>query len=637
VRGAGSLLAGGRPAAGPRIRRLLLALVALALLAAACTPADEGATGPGGGAVDDDADGDPATGELLGEGDTDCVLVDMAVSSEKIDLLTDLAGEFNRSDAAQVDGRCVLVQPQTKASGLAANLLASGWDEDLEGPRPVIWSPSSGAWGQVLNQRLIDAGQDPVAPETYVPFMLSPLVIAMPQPMAEALGYPEEPIGWGTILELAQDPQGWGAFGRPEWGPFRLGKTNPNFSTSGLSALIAQYYALVDKTRGLTTEDIGRADVLEGAATIESAVVHYGDTTLTFLNNWYRNDQRGTALTYASAVAVEEVSLINYNRGNPDGVLEPGEEEVPPRVPLVAIYPEEGTLFSDNPFFVLDAEWVDEAEAAAAEAFTEFVQQPENQQRVLEFGFRPGNIEVPVADPITTANGADPAQPTTTLALPSSGVMVELIEQWSRTRKAAQVLLVLDVSGSMSEFADPATRETRLDLAIRAASTALDQFIDEDVVGLRIFSTDLGIGPDGEPLDYVDLVELAPMSQNRERLRAALQGLLPVAGTPLYTVTQDSFSQLVERFDPERINAVVLLTDGVNDDPRNSDRAAMLATLEAAQGENAAQVRVFPIRYGEDAAGADLELIAEATNARAYDSSDPRSIDQVFTAVISNF
>ena len=54
--------------------------------------------------------------------------------------------------------------------------------------------------------------------------------------------------------------------------------------------------------------------------------MHYGDTTLTFLNNWYGADQRGTSLTYASAVAVEEKSVIDYNRGNPDGVLEAGEE-----------------------------------------------------------------------------------------------------------------------------------------------------------------------------------------------------------------------------------------------------------------------------------------------------------------------
>ena len=50
----------------------------------------------------------------------------------------------------------------------------------------------------------------------------------------------QTPVGFSDILDLARNQQGWGAFGHPEWGPFKLGKTNPNFSTSGLAALIAQ-------------------------------------------------------------------------------------------------------------------------------------------------------------------------------------------------------------------------------------------------------------------------------------------------------------------------------------------------------------------------------------------------------------
>ena len=91
--------------------------------------------------------------------------------------------------------------------------------------------------------------------------MLTPLVIAMPKPMAEALGYPTKPLGFSDIIALANDPQGWAAFGHPEWGPFRLGKTNPNFSTSGLNFTIAQYYAATGKTRDLTLEDLASPDV----------------------------------------------------------------------------------------------------------------------------------------------------------------------------------------------------------------------------------------------------------------------------------------------------------------------------------------------------------------------------------------
>ena len=141
-------------------------------------------------------------------------------------------------------------------------------------------------------------------------------------------------------------------------------------------------------------EDLARPEVEDFARSVEQAVVHYGDITLTFLSNWFRADARGTALTYTSAVAVEEKSIIDYNSGNPDGELSPGETPRPPKVPLVAIYPKEGTLYSDNPFMVLDAEWVTPEQKQAAALFEEYVQQPENQARVLEYGFRPGNTSV---------------------------------------------------------------------------------------------------------------------------------------------------------------------------------------------------------------------------------------------------
>ena len=576
---------------------------------------------------------------LLGEDPGDCIVVDMAVSPEKIDLMTDLARTFNESDDATLGDECIFVRPQRKSSGASEQLLRDGWDEEAEGPLPVVWSPASSAWGAVLNQQLTDQGDEPIATDGE-PFMLTPLVIAMPQPMAEALGYPDEPIGWADILRLSRDPDGWAAFGHPEWGPFLLGKTNPNFSTSGLSALIAQAYANTGKTEDLTVEDLDQPEVAQAARDIESSVVHYGDTTLTFLNNMYRADQRGNALTYASAVAVEEKSVIDYNAGNPDGVLDPGEEPRPPRVPLVAIYPEEGTLFSDNPLITLDAEWVTQDEKDAAAKFIEFVQQPENQERVLEFGFRPGNPDVALGDPIVAENGVDPDQPQTLLEVPEPEVMVALLDKWDEQRKGARVTLLMDVSGSMGDVGDPETGETKLDLAKRAVIDALDDFAPQDIVGLRIFSTDLG--PSGTA-EFVDVVPVGRrMTDNRQLLADAIENLQPTNGTPLYSATQATYEDAVAAFDEDRINAVVLLSDGVNDDGDDSDDDQQLDSLLTAlqsdsEGRLSQPVRVFPIAYGADADQATLRRIAEASTAASYDASDPTSIDKVFAAVVSNF
>ncbi len=607
-----------------RSRTLVAVLVGCVALVASCS---------GGG---DDQD---STATTVDPRRGDCITVDTAVSSEKIDLLTDLAERFNDSDQARVDGECVYVEVRSKSSGAATTALAEGWDEATEGPRPVIWSPAASSWGTILNQRLSEQGEAPMAPEDPTPFMLTPLVIAMPEPMAEALGYPETPIGWSDILRLASSDTGWADYGHPEWGSFRLGKTNPNYSTSGLSALIAQTYAATGKSAGLSSEDLANPQVVQYGTDIESSVVHYGDITMTFLNNWFRADRRGTALTYASAVAVEEKSVIDYNRGNPDGVLSQGEEPRPPRTPLVAIYPTEGTLYSDNPFFILDADWVSPQQRQAAEAFQSFVQQPENQERVLEYGFRPGNPEVAVAEPISAANGVDPNQPSTLLEVPSGQVMVDLLDAWATQRKGARVMMVLDVSGSMGEPADPADPNgpTKLDLAKQAVIEGLDDFKADDQVGLRIFTTD-----DAGTPTVTDLSPVAPIGAQREALVRQVDSLIPLAGTPLYQVTQESYDEMLAGYDPALINAIIVLTDGQNDDGDPDDDArqfeALLADVKAnSDGETSKPVRIFTVAYGSGADPAELRQIAEASNATAYQAGDATTINNVFAAVVSNF
>ena len=565
----------------------------------------------------------------------DCIKVNIASSPEKLVLLTDLAKRFNDSDRASLDGQCINVHVVSKSSGEAASLLADDWpNPKANGPRPVVWSPASSAWGQVVNQRRADAGKKAIAPAG-TPLQLTPLVIAMPKPMAETLGYPNTPLGYSDILALARNPDGWGAYGHPEWGPFRLGKTNPIFSTSALSATIAQYYAASGKTNGLTLEDLNRPEVDDFARGVESSVVHYGDTTLTFLNNLYRADQRGTGLTYVSAVAVEEKSVIDFNKGNPDGILDPGEHPKPPRVPLVAIYPKEGTLFSDSPFITVDAPWVSAKEKKAAAKFQQFVEQPSNQKRVLKFGFRPGNPKVAIGAPIEAKYGVDPNQPQTTLELPSPPVLVGLIDRWGQNRKAARVLIVIDVSGSMGEPASGKGGDSKLDLVKKAAVAALGQFKPDDDVGLWIFST--GVSRQ-EPTDYLELVPIGPIGPQREAMAAKINDLVPTQGTPLYTVTKAADDQLVQTFDAQRINAVLLLTDGKNEDERNTDLDGLLRSLRARnEGQVANPVRVFPIAYGQDADLPTLKRIAEATNATVYDAADPKSINKVFLAVVSNF
>ncbi|HTO01022.1 MAG TPA: extracellular solute-binding protein [Microthrixaceae bacterium] len=583
--------------------------------------------------------GGGSTGEGADSRRDNCTTVDVAVSPEKIDLLTDLAATFNDSDRAKTDNGCIFVDVRTKSSGVATTALAAGWDTSVDGPEPVIWSPASSSWGTILNQKLADAGKKAIAPDDPTPFMLTPLVIAMPQPMAEAMGYPEKPIGWSDILTLAKSKTGWADYGHPEWGPFRLGKTNPNYSTSGLSALIAQTYAATGKTSGLSAEDLANPTVVQYGTDIESSVVHYGDITMTFLNNWYRADRRGTALTYASAVAVEEKSVIDYNLGNPDGELSQGEKPAKPRTPLVAIYPTEGTLYSDNPFFILNAPWVDDARKSAAEKFQAFVQEAANQKKVLDYGFRPGNPDVKVGAPVSKANGVDPDQPQTLLEVPTGKVMVGLLNAWATQRKGARVMLVLDVSGSMGDPADQENSNgpTKLDLAKDALIEGLDDFKADDQVGLSIFTS----SSEGTP-EITELSPVAPIGPAREALIRKVNGLMPLRGTPLYDVISSSYGAMLEGYNPALINAVVVLTDGMNDDGNPGDdreqfRSLISKVKSNSDGESSKPVRIFTIAYGTGSDPKELRQVAEASNATAYEAGDATTINKVFQAVVSNF
>ena len=312
-----------------------------------------------------------------------------------------------------------------------------------------------------------------------------------------------------------------------------------------------------------------------------------------------------------------------------------GEQPRPPKVPLVAIYPKEGTLFSDSPFITVDAPWVSAKEKKAAAKFQQYVEQPANQKRVLKFGFRPGNPKVAIGAPIEAKYGVDPNQPQTTLELPSPPVLVGLIDRWGQNRKAARVLIVIDVSGSMGEPANGKGGDSKLDLVKKAAVAALGEFKPDDDVGLWIFST--GVSRQ-EPTDYLELVPISPIGPQREAMAAKINDLVPTQGTPLYTVTKAADDQLVQTFDAQRINAVLLLTDGKNEDERNTDLDGLLRSLRARnEGQVANPVRVFPIAYGQDADLPTLKRIAEATNATVYNAADPKSINKVFLAVVSNF
>jgi Ca-activated chloride channel homolog len=453
-------------------------------------------------------------------------------------------------------------------------------------------------------------------------------VIAMPRPMAEAMGWPKAQIGWRDLFELAKDSAGWGRFGHPEWGRFKLGKTNPDFSTSGLNALIGEYYAATGTSSDLTRSDITDPKVVRFVKGVESSVVHYGDISITFLSNLRRADEAGQGLSYISAVAIEEKSVWDYNQGNPSGDPATVGQQAPPSTPLVAIYPKEGTLVNDHPYAILNAPWVSPAKRAVGEDFLRFVQAPNQQARFQEAGFR--DFRGRPGAPINPGNGLLADEPKVELSTPSAPVLTAIQRSWSTIRKRARVLLVIDVSGSMGEGI-PSSGASKLTLAKEAALRSLSEFAPGDEVGLWDFSD--GRGRHGEP--YAQISPVSRLGPKLDRLRRAIRSLRPSGGTALYATLNDATKMMSAGFDPARINGIVVLTDGRNDYYPFESVDPVIAQLTHQPSDRA--IRVFCIAYGDDADSATLGRISDASLGVSYDATDPATIDQVFADVISNF
>src|SRR2546425_7583425 len=147
----------------------------------------------------------------------------VAASQEKSALRRELAQAYERGDA-RVGERCVSVQILEKASGDAEQALARGWEETSDGPRPDVWSPASTAWTVLLREhRSARDAAGGLVPQASPSPPQSPLGLAIPGPMAQALGWPNAEIGWADGPALARGPRRWAPPGPPQGGPFPLG------------------------------------------------------------------------------------------------------------------------------------------------------------------------------------------------------------------------------------------------------------------------------------------------------------------------------------------------------------------------------------------------------------------------------
>ena len=232
-------------------------------------------------------------------------------------------------------------------------------------------------------------------------------------------------------------------------------------------------------------------------------------------------------------------------------------------MPLVAIYPRRARSSPTARSSSSTPSGSTPSEKAAAALFEDFVQQPENQAKVLEFGFRPNNPTVPLADPIVAANGVDPTQPTAELEVPvarGAGRHPRLVGRAAQggPRPARARHLGLDGRAGHRRRRPSSTSPRRP----RSAPSTSSRTTDE--VGLWVFSTDLGGDRPELPRARADRRRSA---SNRDALADADRGPVPAPTARRCTTSRRRrTTTMLESYDPAKINAIVLLTDGENDD-----------------------------------------------------------------------
>ena len=482
----------------------------------------------------------------------------VAYSPEKESLVLELVERFNAQGFQTPDGQPMVVE--TLRLDPEEMIYTA-----IEG-RFKAMTPDSSIWLDQLDRAWMEekGGELPLVGET-VRYAVSPVVIAMWQDVARSLGYPERPIGWEDIMAKAQSDPDF------KW-------SHPSTSSaSGLLATLAEFYAGAGKTRGLTIEDARRGTTLEYVGAIEKTVRHYGEGEWVVIRRALEEGR-----SYLDAFVVQEQLVIYFNAQSDEK--------------LVAIYPKEGSLWEDHPLALLELPNLSPDERLVFQRFRNYLTARESQMLVLSHGYRPADLSIPLDDPaspIRTENGVNPAEPQTALQIPGAKVVETVKDVWWYTKRHTNVYLVVDTSGSMAG--------NKLAGAQEALRTFVGQIKgDIERVGLIEFSS------------YVsDIISLDELGRNRTNLEVKIESLEAGGDTALLDAVNAAYVHLQELKDSERINAIVVMTDGKeNNSSLSLERLVRNMEIGNTRG---VPVVVFCIAYGDDADYHTLEAIAQAT------------------------
>ncbi len=494
----------------------------------------------------------------------------IAYSPEKAMLMQSLADKFNSQKQKTPDRQTMQIALVEVTPEEMVNQALAGGD------RFQALSPDSSLWLDQLNNRWAQTQQtapgaiEPRLTGTPVRYAVTPIVIAAWEDAAKALGWPDKSVSWSEIQSKAQNDKSF------TW-------SHPSTAyASGLLATLAEFYAGAGVQRGLTAELAQDEKTLAFVGAVEKTVKFYGEGELAAMQRAAKDGPGGL-----DAFVVSEQLVTAFNTGT----FSNGK----PAQRLIALYPAEGTLWADHPLALLETDAITPNQRRTFQALREFLATSEAQTIILRGGYRPADLTIPLdspGSPLTSENGVDPAQPQTTLQLPSPDVVQVVQNVWALTKRRTNVFLVVDTSGSMS-----GAKLSNVQIALKAFLAQIPT--DQERVGLVEFNSGVR-----------NIIELDTLAQNRTELTDTVDNLEAGGNTALLDAVRTAYGRLQREADPDRINAIVVMTDGKEN---ASGVTLRQLTAEIRQGNQQLPVVIFAIAYGNDADTQNLQALADAS------------------------
>ncbi|WP_208630141.1 substrate-binding domain-containing protein [Amycolatopsis kentuckyensis] len=476
-----------------------------------------------------------------------------------------------------LDLQCGSIEIQTREATLAAERLAISDGS----PRPQVWVPDS----TLALRRAHQLGAADV-PETGASVASSPVVLAVAADVAKGLGWPDRVPTWAEALAAPGLVPGMSDPARDAVGAMALLglRDSVKAAREPSGAYVATLRRFSANTLGAETELIAR---LPGSS-----------------------DSGGAAAV--TAFPASESSLLRHN-------VEDSKS------PLVAVY-STAVPTLDYPFAELGR--ITPQQRPIVQALRDAVLGDPGADAIARTGLRAAGgqaLRDHTDDPRVQPQGIRAAN------LPSGPEVDELLNQWAGINLSARVQVLIDVSGSMNAQV-PGTNLTRMQVTMQAAAKAMHLFKPATQLRMLAFSTRL----DGDK-DYRELLPMAPVAQHLAG--GALEKLgqvtaTPDGGTGLYDSVLDTYRTARREWEPGRLNLVIVMTDGRNEDPRGVSRPELLAELAKLQDARR-PIPLIGVGIGPDADKPELDQLTAATGGQAFLAPDPAKITDVFFGALS--